>query len=135
MTDKNVWDEPTEEISSGDWVKWVKGKEPFEIGLGESIKGILRDVYEKQQTQGGMQKIYTIETKEGEKYNVGSRGEIFDRMMQDIVIGQIVEFKYVEDIKSKTPGNSPFKLIKPYAGVIVDEQPAKTVEENSPFDN
>ncbi len=135
----NPWDEQTEEVLAGAFIKWDKGEEANCIAIGESIKGILKEVNERENSNkpGEMQKIYTIETQDGTQYRVGSRGQAFDSAMSKIVFGQIVEFKYDSDIPSKKAGNSPFKLVKIYEGqVIGQEKTAKAEEESlSPFES
>lgn len=69
-----------------------------------------------------------ITVQSGEFYSIGGKPQI-DRQMQNIVVGQKVGFKFIDEIPSKTKGFAPSKNIKVYApknaagdGPLMDEE-------------
>ena len=108
--------------------------------IGDWVKGTLVSVRERESRLPGKQgtrvKVYELKTKggsfhqtddkknpieppkepkEGEYWTVGGRPGI-DNSMRNIKIGQIVGFKFKEEIPAKTKGFSATKVIKVYAG-------------------
>ena len=108
-TNENPFGDEFKEVQAGDFVKWET--------VGQTFKGTYKGSYETENSlTGTMQKIYDFTGEDGEEYRIGSRGEIFDRIMKTVSVGQKVAFFYAEDIPSKKKGNNPFKLIKIYKG-------------------
>ena len=128
----NPFGKDYEEVKAGEFIKW---EEP-----GQLVKGILVEVDERPNSlKGGeLQKIYTLELEDGTEVRVSSRGKAFDSAMKRIVIGQHVAMLYVEDIKSKTAGNHPFKLIKVGAGQVdaewLEKNKGEIQVDDLPFD-
>jgi len=82
--------------------------------IGQSIEGILVDIRTvKSQIDGSDQKMYDIQTSNGEVMAVYGR-KIIDQKMRVAKIGQLVKMAYAEDIKPKKRGFSSFKVIKVY---------------------
>jgi hypothetical protein len=110
----NPFGEDYKESVPGLLVKWET--------LGQTFKGTFKGAYEAENSITGlMQKIYEFVGEDGEDYRVGTRGEIFDRQMAKLHIGQKCGFLYAQDIPSKKKGNNAFKLIKIYPGPLDSE--------------
>ena len=134
--EKNPFGGDFKEATGGSFVRWgspVEGKEDGSvyIALGESIKGILTDVEERENRlqPGTMQKIYTIQLEDGSEVKIGSRGKAFDSQLKTVLKGQHVGFWYKEDIPSKKKGYNAFKNVCVYVGELdEDYEAAKGVD-------
>lgn len=82
--------------------------------VGDKIQGTLigkRQV--ANQLSGQDQWIYELLIEEGEVWNVGGKAAI-DIQMRHVKLGQIVEFRFIEERPSKKPGMSATKIIAIY---------------------
>jgi len=128
---ENPFGEGYEEAQAGSFVKWDT--------IGQQFKGTYNGSYEADNALSDkMQKIYEFigesgdvnkdeEVETGKDYRIGTRGDIFDRIMKTVVVGQKVAFLFADEIPSKKKGNNPFKLIKVYKGEL-DPNYQPTVE-------
>jgi len=117
---ENPFGEEFKEAQPGAFIKWET--------IGQTFKGTYKGCYEAENSiTGVMQKIYEFVGEDGNDYRVGTRGDVFDRVMKSVIVGQTVGFLYAEEIPSKKKGNSPFKLIKIYKGNL--DPTYKSVEE------
>jgi hypothetical protein len=122
------WDAPENEAQNN-FLKWG---EPGDKILGALVsrkqvestlpdrKGEMQWVYEFKVIEGEYHNIVDGEVDEeatvlekGEIVNVGGR-PFYDSRMARAQIGQIVGLKYIEDLKPKTKGYNPTKVIKVY---------------------
>lgn len=141
-----------ENAVKGSWVSWGK--------IGDSVKGTIVDRYERPDTlskvKGAMQVIYEIKVmsgsfhallkqegggpgkpadeptilKEGEIWNIGCKPTLAAQM-KNAKIGQIVGLKFMETVKSKTPGNYDAKIVKVFTQGVMDEAWLTAMEEEA----
>ena len=128
-------DEGYKEVEASPYVKWCEGDSPYNIPLGGTIKGVLREVTERiddvtQETT----KCYNLTDKDGNEFRIFSRGKGFDSAMRKINPGQWVAFYYAADKESDKKGYSPWKMIKIYAGGMDTESALNKDEEDMPPD-
>ena len=80
--------------------------------VGDQVEGVLLDVREvKSQIDGSDQKIYEIQTADGEIKAVFGR-KVIDQKMKVAHIGDMVKMVFAEEGKPRKPGMSGFKNIK-----------------------
>ena len=105
---------------SSNW--WKKRK------IGDTIQGTLVSKQQRMnQLSDQNQWIYEIKTVDEEYWNVGGTLGI-DAQMRNISLGQIVEFRYIEERPSKKPGMSAAKIVQVFSSKnAVDE---KWLQEN-----
>lgn len=112
MTESQFRDE--DEVKS-DLVKFEK--------VGDFVEGVLLDVREVVSTiDGSNQKIYEIQTAEGEVAAVFGR-KVIDQKMKLANMGDMVRMELVDIGKPKKPGMSGFKNFKVFLkkAVITDK--------------
>lgn len=139
----NLFDEKNEVKSS--FVSWG--------AVGDWIKGTLVDVREIESRLPGKEgtrvKVYELKAKAGSFHNIddkknpidppieiedgtfwtiGGRPGI-DNSMRNIRLGQIVGFKFKEEIPAKTKGFSATKVIKVYAGEMDPDWQGETAND------
>lgn len=110
-----------EESQAGKFVKWTD--------VGQSVKGICTDIYEKENTlKGGeMQKIVVLELEDGTEVQVALKDQSMVAACKKLLKGQWVGFIFSEQIPSKSKGYQDFKLIKTYLGQLDEEWSQKNV--------
>lgn len=136
ITEENDFFSDKNEVKTP-WVQWGKEK--------DWVRGTLIEIKEKESRlpgkEGEMTNVYVIKAiggsfhgidenkkvneeptilQPGEFWNVGERPTTKDTIKR-IKIGQIVGFKYIEDVPSKTRGFNATKIIKVYAGEMDPE--------------
>jgi hypothetical protein len=83
--------------------------------VGDSIQGTLTRKYKKDNPLDGKEQwIYELKTEGGEFWNVGGKPGI-DAQMFNIKLGQIVEFRYIEERPSKKVGKDPAKIVQVFS--------------------
>lgn len=101
----------------------VKGNWWKTENVGDKIQGTYigkREVV--NQLRGGNQWVYEIMTEDGEFWNVGGKPGI-DAQMRRINLGQIIEFRFIEERPSKKPGMSATKIVQVFANKnVVNEK-------------
>jgi len=97
--------------------------------IGDKVSGtFIRKSSQTNRINGQEQILYEIKTPEGKIVTIGGKRGI-DMQMQNVKLGQIVGFEYVEERPSKE-GLNPAKIVQVYANTtIVDEQWIKDNEE------
>lgn len=136
MTKEKGWDSAENEVQSN----WVK----FNVPMQDKIFGTLiakRSVASTMKgKEGEKNMVYDLKADEGVYhalddskklidepieviaggfYSVGGTN-IIDRQMKNIIIGQKVGLKFIEEMPSKTKGFAPAKIIKVYAPKTAD---------------
>lgn len=108
-----------QEVLASPFMKWdkegsfVQGYLMSKVQMDDKMKpGTKQWVYEVELTKPV--KIGDVELQAGEEVRIGGRKSI-DMGLQKVELGVEVKVEFTESVKSKKPGNNPFKLIKVYS--------------------
>jgi len=83
--------------------------------IGDRIQGTYIGKREMlNQLSGNNQTVYELKTENGEIWNVGGKVGI-DSQMTHVKFGQIIEFRFIEERKSKKPGMNAARIIQVFA--------------------
>ena len=96
--------------------------------VGDSIEGVLMDVRTvKSKIDSSNQKMYDIQTADGNLFSVFGR-PVIDQKMKQAKIGQLVKMAFTEEGKAKQGTKNKFKLIK----VWLKDAPMSASDEINP---
>lgn len=88
----------------------IPGKEGDKVNVYE-LKGIEGSYHVLDDKKKLVEQPVMVE--EGAFYSVGGTA-VIDRQMQNIKVGQVIGFKFIEEKPSKTKGFAPAKIVKVY---------------------
>jgi hypothetical protein len=112
---KNPFGENFVESVAGAFAKWTE--------VGQTIKGIVTDIYERENTlkDGEMQTIVVVQQEDGSEIQVALKDSSMKGACKNLLKGQHIGFFYAQDIPSKVKGHQAFKNVKVYIGQLDPE--------------